>query len=240
MIGPFSKTTKLSDFYDENYEIKKQSKKNKTVNSSTLSLHITAYENAIENDKTDDNENYEKYDSFKKWNNDEQFTQGLSSDFQGPFEFPRQQENEAKIPEQMQFKASQRLLNPNGSGSGSGIPHDVEKQQIIAPPSEKINHDGSPTMLAVKARTSKHKPLMTSTPLPTKAPLNGTLECSFIYGPSETALSFSSNGEYMTPPFTSKTDNFSVTNGLPPYISTQMSKYDAEVSNAEDDLLIAE
>uniref|UniRef100_A0AC34FGE1 Uncharacterized protein n=1 Tax=Panagrolaimus sp. ES5 TaxID=591445 RepID=A0AC34FGE1_9BILA len=86
------------------------------VNSSILSLHIAAYENT-----SDDNECWEIDDNgqkilkLKRLNNVEHFIHGLSPDFQSSFEFPRQQENGATKPEMMQFKANQRLQNPNNS-----------------------------------------------------------------------------------------------------------------------------
>uniref|UniRef100_A0AC34G605 Uncharacterized protein n=1 Tax=Panagrolaimus sp. ES5 TaxID=591445 RepID=A0AC34G605_9BILA len=102
-------------------------KKDSNVNNSTLSLHISAYENSVEAKKKlygnekDDNKG-EKSDSLKQWVHAKQIFIGSPSIVQNPFEFPRQQENEDNLPELMQFKASQRLLNPNRSSSGNLYP----------------------------------------------------------------------------------------------------------------------
>uniref|UniRef100_A0AC34GR91 Uncharacterized protein n=1 Tax=Panagrolaimus sp. ES5 TaxID=591445 RepID=A0AC34GR91_9BILA len=97
-------------------------RKPKSINNSTLSIHIAAYENSIEasNDADyDENEGLkkkcEKLVLNKKWKNVKQFINPSSaSTSENPFQFPRQQENEENsTPELFQFKASQRLLNPN-------------------------------------------------------------------------------------------------------------------------------
>jgi hypothetical protein len=84
------------------------------ANNSTLSLHISAYENSIKS--ADNNLNVEKSSktsSFNKMQNNHK--QHFKTD--SVFEFPRQQEDIPSTPEIMQFKSSQKLLNSNESNA---------------------------------------------------------------------------------------------------------------------------
>uniref|UniRef100_A0AC35FKY5 K Homology domain-containing protein n=1 Tax=Panagrolaimus sp. PS1159 TaxID=55785 RepID=A0AC35FKY5_9BILA len=103
----FSLNLKKNDFEKEN-EFKK------ATNSSTLFLHIFAYENSNEANFFDGiKEPLKQNDFIKKRENSEQIFDCLKSVIQNPFEFPRQQGNENwKTPELAQYKASQQLLNP--------------------------------------------------------------------------------------------------------------------------------
>uniref|UniRef100_A0A914Q564 Uncharacterized protein n=1 Tax=Panagrolaimus davidi TaxID=227884 RepID=A0A914Q564_9BILA len=114
----YSKTSTFTTLNEDNNDLKK-GWKNKSflniTNKSTLSLHIAAYENlneAVASDFFYGNENIdrlkkEKLGSIKT--SKHCFTDRLI--LMNPFEFQRQQnENHRNKPENMQFKASQRLL----------------------------------------------------------------------------------------------------------------------------------
>uniref|UniRef100_A0AC34G044 Uncharacterized protein n=1 Tax=Panagrolaimus sp. ES5 TaxID=591445 RepID=A0AC34G044_9BILA len=122
MIEQNSKIIKSSNNFDKDDEADKKKFKKKDIsnpNSNTLSLHIAAYENTIETQsELMDDKIEEKANLNKQWKYVKQLFLGSSSVIQNPFEFPRQQENDAtKTPELMQFKASQRLLTPNTPGN---------------------------------------------------------------------------------------------------------------------------
>uniref|UniRef100_A0AC34GW31 NTF2 domain-containing protein n=1 Tax=Panagrolaimus sp. ES5 TaxID=591445 RepID=A0AC34GW31_9BILA len=120
-----------------------ESKKAKnSVNNSTLSLHIEAYENSTEasNDTLSEVEKEmvqqkgETLGLAKKWGISNHFGDDLTSIIQvNPFEFPRQQDDQASRPELMQFTASQCLLNPNQMDENNQVkPSPVEPNDAPA------------------------------------------------------------------------------------------------------------
>uniref|UniRef100_A0A914NYN3 Ubiquitin-like domain-containing protein n=1 Tax=Panagrolaimus davidi TaxID=227884 RepID=A0A914NYN3_9BILA len=82
------------------------------TNSSNLSLHITAFENIIMS-SSGEGDSLVKNQSSKEQKSWQHFFPRIGNVEANPFEFPRQQENSSAEPEIVQFKASQKLLNPN-------------------------------------------------------------------------------------------------------------------------------
>uniref|UniRef100_A0AC35GYC2 Uncharacterized protein n=1 Tax=Panagrolaimus sp. PS1159 TaxID=55785 RepID=A0AC35GYC2_9BILA len=95
-----------------------------SINKSTLSLHISAHENSNESATFDSTENAGLKKDKEKSHLKKQLFSDLASIIQNPFEFPRQQEAKqfsADDPEVMEFKASQKLLEPNKATASKSI-----------------------------------------------------------------------------------------------------------------------
>uniref|UniRef100_A0AC35GV88 Uncharacterized protein n=1 Tax=Panagrolaimus sp. PS1159 TaxID=55785 RepID=A0AC35GV88_9BILA len=125
----WNKTSKIPIFSNINDKFEERHKNYWTkddslisaTNKSTLSLHISVYENSNECTNLDLDVN-EKGNLIERFENKKRFFIGSSSLIQNLFEFPRQQETgEEKIPEIAEFKVSQKLLSFNKT--------DIEQQR---------------------------------------------------------------------------------------------------------------
>uniref|UniRef100_A0A914NYP6 Uncharacterized protein n=1 Tax=Panagrolaimus davidi TaxID=227884 RepID=A0A914NYP6_9BILA len=98
---------------NHDFEGKKELKDTNTTNNSTLSLHISAYENSNETPKFD-SFGHRNIDSKRnKSDLNKQLFSHSNSIIENPFEFPRQRKrNRNPKPEVMEFKANQRLFDP--------------------------------------------------------------------------------------------------------------------------------
>uniref|UniRef100_A0AC35GDD9 Uncharacterized protein n=1 Tax=Panagrolaimus sp. PS1159 TaxID=55785 RepID=A0AC35GDD9_9BILA len=114
--------------YSSIYQSEEQKQLNKggkiRTTSSTLSLHIAAYENFIESAggaADSDKQNEETFRNIEHINifckNQKLVKQYFNST--DLFEIPRQEEGTFSTPEIMQFKASQKLISPNYSPTDS-------------------------------------------------------------------------------------------------------------------------
>uniref|UniRef100_A0AC34GN69 MYND-type domain-containing protein n=1 Tax=Panagrolaimus sp. ES5 TaxID=591445 RepID=A0AC34GN69_9BILA len=117
---------------------KKPEGNSSVTKSSTLSLHIAAYEKDVESSAAFDADNHivsnesltKNSNCNKTWKGVKQlFTSSSQMDF---FEIPRQQ-NQKKVsnkPEVMQFKASQKLHNPNEQKSKVEMQKEKDKKKM--------------------------------------------------------------------------------------------------------------
>uniref|UniRef100_A0AC34FQM7 Uncharacterized protein n=1 Tax=Panagrolaimus sp. ES5 TaxID=591445 RepID=A0AC34FQM7_9BILA len=107
----------FDDNLNEEEDLKKGKVNSNTTNSSTLSLHIAAYENSTESSSYWFDATKEKsLNDIIKRKNAKPIIIDSNCVIQNAFEFPRQQEEDQILhPELMAFKASQTLLNPNQS-----------------------------------------------------------------------------------------------------------------------------
>uniref|UniRef100_A0A914Q4Q0 Uncharacterized protein n=1 Tax=Panagrolaimus davidi TaxID=227884 RepID=A0A914Q4Q0_9BILA len=126
--------SKASTFFTLNDEVPKEQWKkdsSNTTNKSTLSLHIAIYGKTFETHESEtfDDKNIgdlkkKKFDSIKDTN----FNATSTFVIQNPFEFPRQQNGKLPEPELSQFKASQRLFNPNEALKENSDPNVAESK----------------------------------------------------------------------------------------------------------------
>uniref|UniRef100_A0AC35G0Q9 Methylmalonyl-CoA mutase domain-containing protein n=1 Tax=Panagrolaimus sp. PS1159 TaxID=55785 RepID=A0AC35G0Q9_9BILA len=117
----WNKRSQILTFGEAEKEIKKLQKTDTLSNTSnsTLFLHIAAYEKEdLSNSfvgKIDNGLKKGKSGLIKDRENTGQIFTASTLLIQNPFEFPRQQKYEVPKPEVFQYKASQRLFNPNCS-----------------------------------------------------------------------------------------------------------------------------
>uniref|UniRef100_A0A914XPR7 Uncharacterized protein n=1 Tax=Panagrolaimus superbus TaxID=310955 RepID=A0A914XPR7_9BILA len=112
----------------------------KNLKRSTLSLHIFAYENSIENHNgEDDTKNMKrKPKSGNIWKDFKQLFTDSPTNQLDLSEIPRQQRNDDSKAEIMRFTLSQRLLNPNEINLKIQFGSLIQRRHTVnTPPSEE-------------------------------------------------------------------------------------------------------
>uniref|UniRef100_A0AC35G263 Uncharacterized protein n=1 Tax=Panagrolaimus sp. PS1159 TaxID=55785 RepID=A0AC35G263_9BILA len=110
LCSKYSNTLSLNG---ENEKCWKKNDFSNATNNSTISLHISVYENSNEGSSDSFNKNFQKSLLIQK---QKQINPTSTFNAQNPFEFSRQEDSgEAEPPEVSQFVANQRLLNTNES-----------------------------------------------------------------------------------------------------------------------------
>uniref|UniRef100_A0AC35EZW0 F-box domain-containing protein n=1 Tax=Panagrolaimus sp. PS1159 TaxID=55785 RepID=A0AC35EZW0_9BILA len=125
----------------------KKTKDKNTTNGSTLSLHIAAYERMVKTspDLVDGTKQHFSK-QIKKDKNAKQIFVDSTSALKNPFEFPRQQKGRTTDPEVSEFRASQRLLNPDESLARLMMEVEIERSQpisVIHDPGTAASHDST-------------------------------------------------------------------------------------------------
>uniref|UniRef100_A0AC35FFA7 Uncharacterized protein n=1 Tax=Panagrolaimus sp. PS1159 TaxID=55785 RepID=A0AC35FFA7_9BILA len=108
LCSKYSNTLSLND---ENEKCWKKNGSSNATNNSTLSFHISVYEDSNEASSDSLNKSFQKSLSIQKQKEINAVSKFVS---QSPLEFQRQQSDKVSEPEVSRFKASQKLLDPNG------------------------------------------------------------------------------------------------------------------------------
>uniref|UniRef100_A0AC35GFU9 Uncharacterized protein n=1 Tax=Panagrolaimus sp. PS1159 TaxID=55785 RepID=A0AC35GFU9_9BILA len=135
------KTFNCINIISDNFNNKKEKKNflNATIKSSTISLHISAYENSTKAAALDLFSGENQLNLIQKW----------ETLIQNPLEFPRQQNNKIMEPEIAQFKASQKLLNPNESVT-------LNKNENVSPEGSSVSYGAPLSDPAFQYSTNQH------------------------------------------------------------------------------------
>uniref|UniRef100_A0AC35FYL6 Uncharacterized protein n=1 Tax=Panagrolaimus sp. PS1159 TaxID=55785 RepID=A0AC35FYL6_9BILA len=187
------KSLNALNVFKSNGKIEKEIKNglSNITNKSTLSLHISTYENPVKaesdlffGDKNDEILNKQS----KKSKNEKQAFIDSKAIIQNPFEFPRQQESDDERlyieSEVSQFKASQSLLNPNVLSPASN-----KSEKLVSSQKENIEGNGASSNLTdLEKHEEKTRNIITN-----------------IYGTLEDFQALKNDKEHDSVPFLSRT-----------------------------------